>query len=261
MAILTNNINLKAGVIDLWFAFPDEIKDKKLISAYEKILHPQELTQQKAFYFPKHRHQYLITRALVKTTISRYTGIKPDCLKFSKNGYGRPELIPKGDIPPIRFNLSHTDGLIVCSIVLKEDIGVDVEDIARQGISIQLADRFFSKREIMDLNNLPEEKRKDRFFDYWTLKESYIKARGMGLSIPLEQFTFHIQENTPLKISFDPIMNDNPHNWQFWLFEPTQRHKAALSICQSQLNYHIAAKKVVPLLEDEDFTFEIIKQS
>ena len=107
-------------------------------------------------------------------------------------------------LPPVRFNLSHTDGLAVCAVVLKHDIGVDVEHRQRRVVSENIARRFFSPSEVREFESLPERMQQDRFFQYWTLKESYIKARGMGLSIPLEKFSFHLLKNKPIRISFDP---------------------------------------------------------
>jgi len=251
---------LKPNEIHLWLAFPDEIQDTRLLSEYKQLLIPEEAEKQRRFYFPRHRHQYLVARALVRTTLFRYTGIKPRLLEFSKNQYGRPDLILHDSLPPIRFNLSHTDGLIACAVILKQDIGVDVEDMERRAVSLETADRFFSKTEVDDLHQVPESKKKDRFFDYWTLKESYIKARGMGLSLPLEQFSFHLSENKPPGISFDPKLSDDPDRWQFWLLRPTKRHKAALSACrENQDPYGLTIKKTVPLLVEEDFPFSIVK--
>jgi 4'-phosphopantetheinyl transferase len=248
--------------IHLWLAFPNEIKDSELLSAYEKQMSPEEVAQQKRFRFPKHRHQYLITRALVRTTLSRYTQISPHHLRFSKNKYGRPEIVAKEGMPSLRFNLSHTNDLIVCGIVLKQDIGIDVEHKERNGATIDIANRFFSKKEVKDLYAIPEKERRDRFFDYWTLKESYIKARGMGLSLPLEQFTFHISENKPLQISFEPELHDDPEQWQFWLLKPTPHHKIAISVCRkANKPYQLITRKVVPLVGEEAFFCTVINQS
>ena len=210
-------LELNPNEIHLWFAFPDEIQATDLLFAYEKLMTEDEHTKQRRFYFARHRHQYLIARALVRSTLSRYTGIEPCCWRFSKNKYGRPEILSPKGLRPLRFNLSHTDGLIVCAVVLRQDIGVDVEDMERKNTPLKCADRFFSSQEVRDLYKLSESMKRDGFYDYWALKESYIKARGMGLSIPLEQFSFHIAENEPLRISFDPRLEDDPDHWQFLL--------------------------------------------
>jgi 4'-phosphopantetheinyl transferase len=255
-------LQLNPDEIHLWFAFQEEIQDVELLSAYEKLMSQEERAQQQRFHFAKHRHQYLITRALVRSTLSRYTNIEPQHWRFWKNDYGRPEIISSAGMPPLRFNLSHTDGLIVCGVVLKQDIGVDVEYLKRNGAKLEIADRFFSPKEVKDLYSVPAQQRRERFFDYWTLKESYIKARCMGLSLPLEQFSFHISEHEPLQISFAPQLHDDPSRWQFWLLKPTEHHKATVSICRpANRHYRLAMKKVVPLMKEQAFSCTVLNQS
>ncbi len=253
---------LNSNEIHLWFAFPDEIQDIKLLSVYEKFMNQEERIQHQRFRFNQHRHQYLITRALVRTTLSHYTNIKPQHWYFSKNDYGRPEIIVSEGIPPLRFNLSHTEGLIVCAVVLKQDIGVDVESIERKGSLMEIAKRFFSYQEVQALYALSEEQRQDRFFEYWTLKESYIKARGMGLSLPLKYFSFDIVADQFLQISFEPEWYDDPSQWQFWLLQPTQHHKTSVSVCcEVNQHYQLVMKKVVPLMGEESFFCRVLNQS
>ena len=253
---------IRPDEIHLWFAFPDEIQDEALLEQYRRLLSPDETERHQRFYFAKHRHLFLIAHALVRTMLSRYTGIAPENLWFSQNSYGRPEIADAENILPVRFNLTHTEGLIACAVVLTHDVGVDVEDMERKAITPGLAERFFSGPEVEDLSHLPEPEKRDRFFDYWTLKESYIKARGMGLSIPLEQFGFHLKDNEPLHISFDPRLNDDPNRWRFWLMRPTRRHKAALSVCTGgHTAYRLIIKKIVPLSEEKDFVCTVVRQS
>ena len=247
-------IKLEANEIHLWFAFIDEIHNTEILAAYEKLLTKEEKARQGRFHFERHRRQYLVTRALVRTTLSRYTGVEPRDWRFSTNEYGRPEISAPGGLPLLRFNLSHTDGLIACAVVLKWDIGVDVEDMKRKGQTVEIAERFFSPMEVKDLRMLESGKR-GRFFDYWTLKESYIKARGKGLSIPLEQFSFHISDKRPLRIFFGPRIKDDPSQWQFWLLRPTIRHKAALSLRRKkEKDCILSIKRVIPLVEEKSFS-------
>lgn len=253
---------LRANDIHLWFAFPDEIHNDSVLSSYMDLLAPDEREQQQRFYFERNRHQYLVARALVRTMLSRYTGIRPRDLDFSKNDYGRPEIIFRQSSVPLRFNLSHAHGLIAFAITVKADIGVDVEDIDRGEIDLKCADRFFSKKEVSDFHRVEEKRKRERFYDYWTLKESFIKARGMGLSIPLDQFSFHISDHEPLRISFDLNLTDDPNRWQFWLFKPTGRHRAALSVCRERKDdFQVSIKRVVPLLEEGAFDCSIINHS
>lgn len=247
-----NKLNIQPDEVHLWYAFPEEIKDKQLLNRYFPLLNTEEAVQQKRFHFEKHRHQYLITRAMIRTLLSRYVDIPPEQLRFIKNEYGRPELVKEQQKLPIHFNLSHTDGLIVCGIVLDREIGVDVEDITRGGDLVQIADRFFSPSEVKDLHTVPADRQEDRFFDYWTMKEAYIKARGMGLSIPLEQFSYHINDNDPyIGLTVDPRQNDPGDRWQIRQWRCAPHFKIALCLeRQEGVYFKTISKKLVPFGEE-----------
>jgi hypothetical protein len=94
-------------------------------------------------------------------------------------------------VPDLRFNISHTDGLIACAVTIGREVGVDVET-RRPSLLHDVAGRHFAPREVSDLRSLPELEQDRVFFDYWTLKEAYIKARGFGLALPLGDFAFKL---------------------------------------------------------------------
>ena len=96
------------------------------------------------------------------------------------------------------------------------------------------------------LRKLPEKEQLDRFFLYWTLKESYIKARGMGLVIPLSHFSF-LFENA-ISIAFDPRLEDDPESWQFTALSYSRRHAVAASFrCKAGEEVRLVMRDVVPL--------------
>ncbi|MDD5272246.1 MAG: 4'-phosphopantetheinyl transferase superfamily protein [Methylovulum sp.] len=241
-------LSLHKDYIHIWFAYPDEIKDGALLLNYADLLSDAEKERWQRFYFAQHRHQYLVTRALLRTTLSRYIDIDPKAWRFELNSYGKPEIATAQADLPIRFNVSHTDGLIMCGIVLAHDLGVDIENRHKDRASLNIAEHFFAKPEIADLNQVSEQQKQQRFFEYWTLKEAYIKARGMGLSLPLDQFSFTIAANQRVQIAFEPAMQDNPGHWQFWQLYPTQRHIAAVAVNVGSHNkFQLSINKVVPL--------------
>ncbi len=110
------------------------------------------------------------------------------------------------------------------------DIGVDVEHTPRRTEALEIADRFFSPREVRDLRALPAGEQRSRFFDYWTLKESYIKARGLGLAIPLHRFSFVLPPAAEPRLLLDPSLGDDAARWRFWLRSPTAEHRLALCL-------------------------------
>jgi 4'-phosphopantetheinyl transferase len=223
-------IALPPGVAHLWYVFSEEIRDPDLLAAYHGLMSPEEAARQARFVFPKGRHEQLVTRALVRTTLSLYAPVDPRAWTFARNEHGCPSIAGPPGAPPLRFNLSHTDGLIACLVALDRDVGVDVEDALRHSSTVDIADRFFSPVEVRALRAAPPERQRARFFDYWTLKEAYIKARGMGLAIPLDQFSFHLEALPAITISFDPRLDDDAEAWQFALYRPSERHVMAAAL-------------------------------
>lgn len=245
-------MELADDAIHLYFTYPEEITDPGLLDRYQSLLSEDELVQMGRFYYARHRHQYLLTRALVRTSLSNYYPVDPAAWKFSKNDYGKPEICHPDINLPIQFNLSHTRGLILCGITRNNAIGVDVEDTQRT-TRAALADlsSYFSMQEIEDLNRLPTQQQMSRFYDYWTLKESYIKARGMGLAIPLRQFSFHFVTDRLARFSVDPELKDDAGQWQFWRIALTERYRIAIATRSANYPFTVKGLKTVPLKENE----------
>ena len=242
--------------IDLWLAFADKITSPALLSRYRRILSENEKRQELRFHFSKDRHRYLITRALVRTVLSQYAPISPEQWEFASNAYGKPAISNNHwDAKTISFNISHTDGLVALGITKAKSIGVDAENIISRPAPIEVANHFFSANEVAELDALTLSKRQERFFQFWTLKEAYIKARGMGLSIPLNQFSFHIpapaKSSTP-RLSFHPDLNDDPYRWRFWQFRASSNHLLAICVERAEVAAaHLQIHRIIPLVESE----------
>jgi 4'-phosphopantetheinyl transferase len=236
----------------LWIARPDEARDAGLLFRYEALLSEDERRKCSRFVFEKDQHTCLVTRALVRTVLSRYAPVPPERWRFAFNEYGRPAIDEPRDERWLRFNVSHTTGLVVCLVARQREVGVDVEDRKRSGQLLEVADRFFSPFEVEALRALPREEQLDRFFFYWTLKESYIKARGMGLAIPLSQFSFELDSarERGIRIRFDPELRDDPARWDFSALSYGRRHAIASSLERlHQDEIRIVLRETLPLAE------------
>ena len=174
------------------------------------------------------RQLYLAAHALVGQSCPGTHRWRRPTGAFEKNSYGRPEI---NGAWPIRFNLSHTRGLVACLVVRTVDAGVDVEHRRELRDRLKVAERFFSPIEVRELKQLPVEEQPRRFYELWTLKESYIKARGMGLAIPLDQFSYRFAA-TPV-LTTDPAHQDNGADWQCGLASPTDEHQLAWAVRNS----------------------------
>ena len=216
------------------------------LDAYRTLMSADEHERMGRFVFERDRKAFLLTRALVRTTLSRYAPVAPADWTFIANAHGRPELLdrPPG-VPDLRFNISHTDGLIACAVTIGREIGVDVENIGRH-MQHDVAGRHFAPKEVSDLRQLPDDEQRKVFFDYWTLKESYIKARGFGLALPLGDFAFTLNPPNPPQITFEPALEDDPATWQFLQDWPTPQHRLALAVRRNGNDLPVRIREVVP---------------
>ncbi|NMO15460.1 4'-phosphopantetheinyl transferase superfamily protein [Pyxidicoccus fallax] len=229
MSTVANLLELRPDEVHVWIVEPERINDRQLLDAYWGLLDAREREKQRRFRFERHQRQYLVSHALVRLTLSRYAPVPPAAWAFATNAYGRPEVQGEWSTR-LRFNLSHTDGMALVAVGTGAELGADVEDAEREGETVEIADHYFAASEIQTLRALPPERQRGRFFEYWTLKESYIKARGAGLSLPLDQFAFHLEPDPSPRISFDPRMHDDPEAWQFVQLRPSERHQAAVAV-------------------------------
>lgn len=225
---------------------PDHPDLKGHLDAYLELMTPDEHARMARLVFERDRRNFLITRAHVRTMLSRYAGVKPADWRFVANVHGRPEILDRpAGVPDLRFNLSHTDGLIACAVTIGREVGVDVEHVGRR-LTHDVPGRFFAPREVADLKALPEAEQPRVFFDYWTLKEAYIKARGFGLALPLGDFAFRLAPPAPVEISFEPALEDDPATWQFEQAWPTAQHRMGLAIRRTGNDLPVRIRQVVP---------------
>jgi 4'-phosphopantetheinyl transferase len=239
---------LKRDEVHVWTAAPEEIIDPALLDAYEALESEDERERRLRLRFERDRHERLVSVALVRTSLARYADVAPRAWLFERNEHGRPDPVPGHGEPPLRFNLSHTKGLVACAVTVDRDIGVDVECVGRRGDPVAIADRYFAAAEARELHACPAARRRDRFFEYWTLKESYIKARGMGLKIPLRRFAFHLDAAHPIRVAFDAEIEDDEREWQFALFRPTASHVIAVGVRRGRgPDLSVRVRRTIPL--------------
>lgn len=249
--------------IDVWLACYPEISDSHLHAEYRRLLTEEERGKEFRFYFPDDQRRYLVTRAMVRTVLSRYLDVDPTDWRFANNEYGRPAISNLSHAEcGLCFNISHTRGMIALGVTQRRELGVDVENIRTRDVPLAIADRFFAAAEVEELATVPPERQQDRFFEYWTFKESYIKARGMGLSIPLGKFSFHYPHERAVHIAIDPQLRDDAQRWSFWQYRPTAEH--LLAICAERRAGNppsLTLRRTVPLVTEEILQPELLKTS
>jgi 4'-phosphopantetheinyl transferase len=237
-------IALTSAEIHLWVTPVDELGDGYLTSACHAILSHEEREHRLRFRFDRDRRRYASTRVLVRTLLSRYLPVPPEQWVFSANSYGRPQIDNAQAIDArLSFNISHTHDFIVVGVTHQRELGVDVENVRMRTASLDIAERFFSPQEVAALAALPVSMQQKRFFELWTLKESYIKARGMGLSIPLDQFWFSFDQDGGIALTIAPELQDDARCWHFWQFRPTPDNLVA--ICAGRVDSQTPCLKVM----------------
>jgi 4'-phosphopantetheinyl transferase len=229
-------LELRPDEIHLWQAFHDSDPHPALREKYGAWLSREEREREARFHFEQDRHRFRVTRALARRVLGGYLGIDPRACEFTQNEHGRPALMNglvkgPGAAGPLHFNLSHTRDLIVLAVTRGREIGVDVERLRGARRTGDLAARFFADFESERVASASEAERDDVFYQFWTLKESYIKARGLGLAIPLGQFGFRLGPEGPA-LWTHPDLNDDAAGWAFVQLQPTPEHRLAICVAR-----------------------------
>ena len=199
--------------LKLWCAYPGDLETEEGAEACATLLSDEERARVARFKFERHRLESLATRALVRSALSRYRAVAARDWQFKLNAQGKPEVDPECGL---RFNLSNSLGLVVCLVAEGDaEVGVDVEPHERAKQIMELVLKVFSPREQEQLAALAEGEKLDRALSLWTLKESYIKARGLGLLIPLDKFSFVFGGTEGVRLEIDASLGDDAGRWRF----------------------------------------------
>lgn len=259
---MLDQLPLREGEVDIWIAVVDQVPGVDLAAQFECVLTADERARHGRFLFEKDRRRYLVTRSLVRYVLSRYIPIAPADWRFDATEFGRPTIAnAHPDTRGLTFNISHSDRVVLLGVTRDVQLGIDVEDLQRR-IPLDVADGFFSADEVRQLRSLPEALQPGRFLDFWTLKESYIKARGKGLSLPLDQFGFDLSDQAALRVWFDERLGDAPEQWTFWQWRPSEESIAALCLeNRPGVEKRIAVRRIVPFVSEEQMAFEVLRGS
>ena len=221
--------NLPEREIHIWWTRTDHASNPAVAEPWLALLSDSERQRRERFVFEEGRREFLAAHALLRSVLSRFAPVEPAAWRFVTGPYGKPSIAAPAQFADLRFNLSHSHGLAVVAAARGLEIGVDVENVTRRSGGDDLAGRFFAPFEVAQLKRIDPASRKAAFFDFWTLKESYIKARGMGLSIPLESFAFELSPSRPPAIHFYEGCGDPAPGWQFCQFTPLPEYRIALA--------------------------------
>jgi 4'-phosphopantetheinyl transferase len=200
-------LQLHGNEVHLWLiTLPTELDS---LASYRSRLTDEERQRADRFHFPEDRARFTLGRAALRILVMRYSGTTD--ISLALNEYGKPYLA-QPDIS-LQFNIAHSGDLVLLGFTRGRPIGVDVERVRPDFATTEIADRFFAPDEAALVAALPQPDRARGFFNCWTRKEAYIKARGMGLSLPLHSFSVVFTAGEPpalLRADNDPAA---PQRW------------------------------------------------
>jgi 4'-phosphopantetheinyl transferase len=205
---------------------PDAPLSESLRSGLLTLLSCDERAKCLRFHSHADRQRYLASHSMVRILLSKYQDVAPAEWSFTYCEKGRPEIANTG-VPPLRFNLTHTRGLAACIVTSEDDCGIDAEWLNPRHNPAGVAARYFSAEENVHLNALKGEPWLEYFYSCWTLREAYVKARGIGLNFPLHKLSFIIAAPDSIRIRLHPDIEDDASRWHFRLFRPVTTHVLA----------------------------------
>lgn len=169
-----------------------------------------------------HQRRFVIARAMLRQLLGLYLDQAPGAVVFSRGAHGKP-FLQEGTL---HFNVSHTRELALYAIARTREVGVDVEWMRPQVAHEQIAARFFSLEEQEALAQVPDEERRAAFYDIWTRKEAYLKARGDGIAAGLGTFAVSLGAEAALLRSVKG--RDEVERWKLMALQPVDGYAAAL---------------------------------
>jgi 4'-phosphopantetheinyl transferase len=192
-------LRLADDEVHVWWACLD--LPAAALAQLAQTLDPGEHARAERFYFEEDRRRFVASHGALRTVLGSYLAAPPEQVAFGYDAHGKPFVIQAADIIPLRFNLSHSHEMALMGVARGRQIGVDVERIRPALADEQMARRFFSPPEVEALLSFPAEQQAGAFFRCWTRKEAYLKARGDGLSFPLDQFDVSLSAEEPALLS------------------------------------------------------------
>jgi 4'-phosphopantetheinyl transferase len=200
------------------------------VEILKHTLSAEELRRAGRYRFKKDREHFIVARGLLRTILGRYLDEEPSQLRFCYGPHGKPALATVFGGDALRFNLSHSHGLALFAVTRRREVGVDLEYIQAHLADDQIAERFFSPREVALLRDLPKDVRREAFFIFWTRKEAFIKATGKGLSLPLNQFEVSLVPGKPIVLLSANDDHQKTFRWSLQALAAASGYAAALCV-------------------------------
>jgi surfactin synthase thioesterase subunit/phosphopantetheinyl transferase len=219
---------LADNTVHVWQAPLDG--DEELLRRCASTLSPEELARAERFHFRIDRQRWVVGRGILRRMLADYLDLRPADVRLCYNSLGKPALTGESDRGGVKFNVSHSGELLFFAIAKGREVGVDVERLRTLTDWRELAGRYFAPTEVAALDRLPAPERERAFFRCWTRKEAYIKAHGLGMTLPLDRFAVTLAPGEPARLVNTDHDAAQLGRWTLRDVSPAGNYAAALAV-------------------------------
>jgi 4'-phosphopantetheinyl transferase len=229
----SGGVPLGPDEVHVWLVLLD--LPREFVDRLATALSEEERTKASRFRFPLLRSRFIVAHATLRSVLASYCSKPARTIRFATDHYGKPalagpvEAATAGSSLPVQFNLSHSEDCALVAVTRGRAVGVDVEQVSAEVDSAALAERYLASEERDSLERRPRSERNRLFFRYWVAKESYIKATGVGLSQPLDQFVVDFCAGRIIGGLATPDSQRAPIPWHVQAFNPLPGYVAAVT--------------------------------
>lgn len=213
---------LSPGDVHVWRVALDQPGKQR--DSLRDVLSNDEHARAERFLIERVQKRFIVSRGVLRQVLGEYLSCDPASLRFIYGANGKPAL----EGAPLHFNLSHSDDLMLLAVSARYDVGIDVEHIHPIANMDGIAARFFSTPEEAQFCALPDAEKVSAFFNIWTRKEAFVKARGESFGHMLARFQVsHDADSRLLAVDDEP---NAPSRWSLQALYPAPGYAAALAV-------------------------------
>ena len=192
------------------------------------LLSDRERQRAERFRLEDDRSRFIARRGLLRIVLGRHSECDPARITCELNAFGKPTLTG-GDSRDWQFSASHSDGIGLVAVTIGRAVGIDIERHRADVDCLGLAASFFASDEVEALRRADQPLRRTMFFTLWTCKEAWVKARGLGLSFPLDRCRVDVTEGAP-RLLEDPEQPGEHTRWSLTPLDVGPECSAALVV-------------------------------
>ncbi|MFL7793851.1 MAG: 4'-phosphopantetheinyl transferase superfamily protein [Anaerolineae bacterium] len=221
-----SDLALSSDDVHIWCASLEQPDGR--VHRLAQTLSGDEMARAERFRFEGDRRRFIVSRGVLRAILGQYLGIEPSHLNFSYGQHGKPSLAAGFGGDALRFNLAHSHELALYAFTRGREVGVDLERVRPLPDAGEIAARFFSRRENAELEGIPDCRKLEAFFTYWTCKEAYIKATGDGLARNLDQVEVSLAPGPARLLSVGGALEEAAR-WSLLAMNPASGYVAAVA--------------------------------